>query len=754
MKRNRILIIILCIALAAGLVYGIGSAFAASRSKTVVVVPVSSLNSYWGDYENSMDGFVASGYTQDIYLMDTESVESVLVEQGQQVKEGDILLKYDATQTAINLEREQLSREKLELQMDVARKNLATLQKLKPDSGDDGGGFDFPDFPVPEEPDYSDVTPADRLDEDAQPYNIEEESKDNPLGTEDNPYRYLCSEETVITGQFLNKVRQMALEKSGAAQQGEEGGLAPVYYVLEVREGNTATGRLKRAWKMDAVTMDEAPEGWEGSVNLAGSVKKSDSDAQAVSRLDAGAEPYNSGDDSEEAPLGSDTNPLRFLCTKDAVITGDFLNSMASKTDAEGNPVHYVLEVREGDRADGELLLSWQRQGSSQETYESGKEYVLSFVLQEKEKDPEEEQTDPDNTGNPVDSQNPQDSGDENETGSNPGDGSSTENTPGSDQTGETENPTDPSIDQNTESQEPVPGQDDSSLSGAAMTDISGQQMNLILDLGQDSRIIFTDAEQGGNSSLISSNASYTKEELEQARKDAQKAIRDLELDLRESDLKIKAARKALEEGSVKAQMDGVVGIVSDPENPPTDGTPFLTVISENGQYVQSALNELYIGTIEEGDIVYIHSYMDGGEYEGTVKSVSPYPDTTGRYGFRNDVSYYPMIITVTDPSAKMSDGDYLEVRAEQSGASMNPEETGKIYISKAFIRDENGQKYVFKDNEGKLVRQNVRIGGIYGEGYEILSGVSADDYLAFPYGSSVKDGAVTRQGTLEELYY
>ncbi|MBD3878960.1 MAG: biotin/lipoyl-binding protein [Quinella sp. 1Q5] len=300
MKKNRILAVLLCLALAAGLVYGIGRAFAASRRKTVVVVPVTDLNYSWGDDQNSMEGMVASGFSQDIYLMDTESVDTVLVETGQHVKQGDVLMKYDATQTSINLEREILTREKLLLQMDVASKNLATLKKIKPASEGGNGGEDFPDFPdfpEPEDntPDYSGVTAAEKLDENSLPYNKEEDTEESPLGSEFNPYRYLCNDETVITGEFLNRIRKDALEKSnarGGSEEGREEGAeqahVPVYCVLEVREGNKTDGALKRAWIMDAAALDEAPAGWEGSVNLAGRVKESHFDAAASDRLDSG----------------------------------------------------------------------------------------------------------------------------------------------------------------------------------------------------------------------------------------------------------------------------------------------------------------------------------------------------------------------------------------------------------------------------------------------------------------------------------
>jgi hypothetical protein len=50
-------------------------------------------------------------------------------------------------------------------------------------------------------------------------------------------------------------------------------------------------------------------------------------------------------------------------------------------------------------------------------------------------------------------------------------------------------------------------------------------------------------------------------------------------------------------------------------------------------------------------------------------------------------------------------------------------------------------------------VKQYIEVGKVSGEGYEILSGVTTDDYLAFPYGKEVKEGAKTREGTIDELY-
>ena len=39
------------------------------------------------------------------------------------------------------------------------------------------------------------------------------------------------------------------------------------------------------------------------------------------------------------------------------------------------------------------------------------------------------------------------------------------------------------------------------------------------------------------------------------------------------------------------------------------------------------------------------------------------------------------------------------------------------------------------------------------GDSYEILDGLAGSDYIAFPYGKNVKEGAKTREGTVDDLY-
>ena len=54
----------------------------------------------------------------------------------------------------------------------------------------------------------------------------------------------------------------------------------------------------------------------------------------------------------------------------------------------------------------------------------------------------------------------------------------------------------------------------------------------------------------------------------------------------------------------------------------------------------------------------------------------------------------------------------------------------------------------------GRLEKRFVTTGkDLYGSYTEILSGLTAEDLVAFPYGKNVKDGAVAVEGDMSNLY-
>ena len=115
---------------------------------------------------------------------------------------------------------------------------------------------------------------------------------------------------------------------------------------------------------------------------------------------------------------------------------------------------------------------------------------------------------------------------------------------------------------------------------------------------------------------------------------------------------------------------------------------------------------------------------------------------------YKRQASYYPLIVFV-DGSADLQEGSYVSVQYA-SGTSENG-----IYLENPYLRTENGKSYVLVRGEnGRLEQRFVTTGkSLWGSYTEVLSGLTQEDLIAFPYGKNVKPGAPTREGDLGDLY-
>ena len=101
------------------------------------------------------------------------------------------------------------------------------------------------------------------------------------------------------------------------------------------------------------------------------------------------------------------------------------------------------------------------------------------------------------------------------------------------------------------------------------------------------------------------------------------------------------------------------------------------------------------------------------------------------------------------DESADLQEGRYVSV--------MYSTATGEhgIYLQNPFLRTEQGKSYVYVMGENdRLEKRYVKTGkALWGSYMEILSGLTEEDLVAFPYGKNVKPGAPAREGDMSELY-
>ena len=260
------------------------------------------------------------------------------------------------------------------------------------------------------------------------------------------------------------------------------------------------------------------------------------------------------------------------------------------------------------------------------------------------------------------------------------------------------------------------------------------------------------DADNDGSGGGDSTEPAGTTVSRADAIKYQNSKIASLKLDIQESDIKISRLEKKANKKLVSSKLDGTVSYVGDVSSgTTTDGKALLKVKSADGYYVVGAVSELMLDTVKEGTKLSCTSYTSG-QFEAEIMDVSEYPvDSYNYYGDNNpNVSYYAFTAVVDDKSLQFDTPDYVMVEFQNSAV-----DNGSMVLSKAFVKSENGKNYVYKDDNGILKKQEIRVGAIVDGGYDIIikGGISIDDKLAFPYGKDAVEGAKTNEVTLDYMY-
>lgn len=685
-----------------------------SSQSTVKVVSVSDMSGGGGWSDNSLSGNITSDVSQNIYLADSQKVKKIYVKEGDTVKVGDDLLTYDMTLENLDLEMKKLEKQGIELNIEKANREITKLKNTKPsgDNGNEDPGLDIPEDPgeEPEDPSMEPEEPAEAYQEltaEAEPYMGE--------GTVEEPYHFLCAADGAILGSFFNR---MAEEQC--------------FFVIEVREGDVSNGELLKIWGQKITEDDfQAADTDRFQVNLEKEIDDSDGqlpeELKAAAVLEKGASAYQ-GD-------GTEKKPLTYLVKKDGIVKGSFF--LERKEDGK----YFRIEVREEN---GDLIKAWEQNGAdgdfAADVKEDG-EYLVDLSKKQSGETPGEpaEPTDPSEPTKPGESPEPPEPSNPEEKPTEPS--VSPEVTPGEnpEPTPEAGNPQETAEQENT-----VDGMSTKKSSASI------RYLTVTSVMGSGSRKVISTDTVSDTTGSGDAGTSYggTAAEIQQQIKDKEKEIRDYQLDIKETNLEIKDIQKKLNNQTIKSTLNGVVKTVGDPEKESNDGKPLIQVVSSEGLYVQGTVSESKMNKLKVGATLSGYSYDNGVSFTAEVREISPYPSDNGQDGA--NASSYPFTAYIADASG-LSNNSWAELTLLDEGDG--PGEG--IYLEKPFVRTENGQYYVMKDDgTGHLTKQIVQVGGIqYGSSYQITGGLSMDDKITFPYGKDVREGAKTEEGTLDDLY-
>ena len=246
---------------------------------------------------------------------------------------------------------------------------------------------------------------------------------------------------------------------------------------------------------------------------------------------------------------------------------------------------------------------------------------------------------------------------------------------------------------------------------------------------------------------------SMEQKDLAKAIVDKAQEVKEKEVNLRLAKLSLDKKTKELGDGNVYAEFDGTVKAVRNADEAYNNSEAVIELSGGGGYYVTGTLSEMELGSVKVGDTVSISSWMTGAACEGTIVSIDDYPTTSGNSGGdgNRNVSYYPFKVFVEE-DAGLQANDYVDIQYQKAGTQ---EQGSSLYLQSWFIRTDNGKSYVMARNEdGRLEQRWVQTGrDLWGSYTQIRGGLTTDDYVAFPYGRDVVEGARTVEAAADELY-
>ena len=235
--------------------------------------------------------------------------------------------------------------------------------------------------------------------------------------------------------------------------------------------------------------------------------------------------------------------------------------------------------------------------------------------------------------------------------------------------------------------------------------------------------------------------------------------IQSLQVDLKEAQLNLSAKEKdiansenVLENAVVTAPVTGRIQSISENGmdnygNP----LPYITIQQSGSYRVKGVIGELQFGSIMEGVRLKITSRTkDDACWYGTVSLIdyenpSQGTDQDMYYGMSTDEmtssTKYPFYVELENTEGLLlGQHVYMQMDAGE-------DEIAGISISSAFVAfEEDGSTYIWAENRGKLEKRPVTLGeyNMMNDTYQILEGLTEEDYIAFPDYELCHEGAPT----------
>lgn len=215
-------------------------------------------------------------------------------------------------------------------------------------------------------------------------------------------------------------------------------------------------------------------------------------------------------------------------------------------------------------------------------------------------------------------------------------------------------------------------------------------------------------------------------------------SISQKEYDLKSKQLEIDKLKTQINNSTVKSEAAGTVKSVNESGVDEMGNTAPLISILQSGDYrIKGRIDEQNVWSITEGQTVIIRSRVEENQtWTGTITKIdteNPEQNNNNNYGEEQGIqaSKYPFYIELDS-----SDGLILGQHVYIDFGEGETEEKEGVWLYSYYIVQEEDTAYVWAANKkDRLEKRIVELGEYDAEldQYQIVSGLTEDDYIAWP---------------------
>ena len=224
----------------------------------------------------------------------------------------------------------------------------------------------------------------------------------------------------------------------------------------------------------------------------------------------------------------------------------------------------------------------------------------------------------------------------------------------------------------------------------------------------------------------------------------AQNDVKRAEYNQKSKTVEVEQIRKSLENATIHSEIDGVVKSINDGSNPNIygsgDDSAYMTILSNKEYRIKGTLNEQNIASITPGQPMLIHSRIDETiVWNGTVTEIdieNPVNSNNNSYMMSsNDTSTtsssYNFYVEIT-VGAPLMLGQHVFMEPDLGQTKVKE----GLWLSAFYLVIDGNDAYVWAAGKNDRLEKRKITTGEHDEAmdeYEITSGLTAEDYIAFP---------------------